>query len=155
MKECDNSIRKIHISSNFILPISLLIMFDNLLLRPSLAEMSKTGGPLFFHPRQLYVCFLLNKCRTHTPHTTNTHTNFSPSTSVLRGVRVVMKRTCYFCHVRPFIRMCQQGSYQTDFREIWYVEPSMKTCQKSKFDQNWVKISDNFRKYLSRFYCRR
>jgi len=34
MKECDNS--KIHISSNFILFISLLIMFDTLLLRPSL-----------------------------------------------------------------------------------------------------------------------
>jgi hypothetical protein len=36
MKECDNSIRKIHTSSNFILSISLLIMFDTLLLRPSL-----------------------------------------------------------------------------------------------------------------------
>jgi hypothetical protein len=36
MKECDNCTRKIHISSNFILSISLLIMFDTLLLRPSL-----------------------------------------------------------------------------------------------------------------------
>jgi hypothetical protein len=36
MKECDNSTRKIHISSNFILSISLLIMFGTLLLRPSL-----------------------------------------------------------------------------------------------------------------------
>ena len=36
MKECDNSTRKIHISSNFILSISLLIMFDTFLLRPSL-----------------------------------------------------------------------------------------------------------------------
>jgi len=34
MKECDKS--KIHISSNFILSISLLIIFDTLLLRPSL-----------------------------------------------------------------------------------------------------------------------
>jgi len=34
MKECDNS--KIHISSNFILSMCLLIMFDALLLRPSL-----------------------------------------------------------------------------------------------------------------------
>ena len=33
MKECGNS--KIHISSNFILSISLLIIFDTLLLRPS------------------------------------------------------------------------------------------------------------------------
>ena len=36
MKECDNSTRKIHISINFLLSISLLIMFDTLLLRPSL-----------------------------------------------------------------------------------------------------------------------
>ena len=36
MKECDNSTRKIHISSNFILSTSLLIMLDTLLLRPSL-----------------------------------------------------------------------------------------------------------------------
>jgi hypothetical protein len=36
MKECDNSTRKIHISSNFVLSISLLIRFDTLLLRPSL-----------------------------------------------------------------------------------------------------------------------
>jgi hypothetical protein len=34
MKECDNI--KIHVSSNFILSISLLIMTDTLLLRPSL-----------------------------------------------------------------------------------------------------------------------
>jgi hypothetical protein len=36
MKECDNSTRKIHISSNWKLSISLLIMFDTLVLRPSL-----------------------------------------------------------------------------------------------------------------------
>ena len=36
IKECDNSTRKIHISSNFILSISLLLTFDTLLLRPSL-----------------------------------------------------------------------------------------------------------------------
>ena len=36
MKDCDNSTRKIRISNNFILSISLLIMFDTLLLRPSL-----------------------------------------------------------------------------------------------------------------------
>jgi hypothetical protein len=36
MKECYNSTRKIHISSNFILSIRFLIMFDTLLLRPSL-----------------------------------------------------------------------------------------------------------------------
>jgi len=36
MKKCDNSTRKIRISSNFILSISLLIMSYTLLLRPPL-----------------------------------------------------------------------------------------------------------------------
>jgi len=36
MKNWDNSTRKIHISNNFILSMSLLRMFDTLLLRPSL-----------------------------------------------------------------------------------------------------------------------
>jgi hypothetical protein len=52
MKECDNSTRKIHISSNFALSISLLIMFDTLLLRPSL----HCNTPLYFttlHPTTL------------------------------------------------------------------------------------------------------
>jgi len=35
MKECDNSTRKVQISSNLVLSISLLIMCDTLLLRPS------------------------------------------------------------------------------------------------------------------------
>jgi hypothetical protein len=53
MKECDNSTRKIHISSNFILSISLLIMFDTFLLRPSLY----CNTPLHFttlHPTPLH-----------------------------------------------------------------------------------------------------
>jgi len=52
MKECDNSTCKIHISNNFILPISLVIMFDTLLLRPSL----RCNTPLHFtalHPTTL------------------------------------------------------------------------------------------------------
>ena len=51
MKECGNS--KIHISSNFILSISLLITFDTLLLRPSL----HCNTPLHFttlHPTTLH-----------------------------------------------------------------------------------------------------
>ena len=36
MKERDNNTRKTHISSKFILSISILIMFDTLLLGPSL-----------------------------------------------------------------------------------------------------------------------
>jgi hypothetical protein len=51
MKDCDNSTRKIHISNNFILSISLLIMFDTLLLIPSL----HCNTPLHFtlHPTTL------------------------------------------------------------------------------------------------------
>jgi len=55
MKECDNS--KIHISSNFILSISLLIMLDTLLLRPSL----HCNTPLHFttlHPTTLHYTSL-------------------------------------------------------------------------------------------------
>ena len=51
MKECDNSTRKIHISSNFVLSISVLIMFDTLLLRPSLhcnKEKSKYSGTRYW-----------------------------------------------------------------------------------------------------------
>jgi len=53
MKECDNGTRKIHISSNLILPISLVIMFDTLLPRPSL----HCNTPLHFitfHPTTLH-----------------------------------------------------------------------------------------------------
>ena len=63
MKECDNSTRKIHISSNFILSISLLILFDTLLLRPSL----HCNTPLHFitlHPTTL---------RYTSPHFTQLH----------------------------------------------------------------------------------
>jgi len=53
MKECDKSTRKIHIGSNFILSISLLIMFDASLLIPSL----HCNTPLHFttlHPTTLH-----------------------------------------------------------------------------------------------------
>jgi hypothetical protein len=52
-KYCDNSTHKIHISNNLILSISLLIMFDTLLLRPSL----HCNTPLHFttlHPITLH-----------------------------------------------------------------------------------------------------
>ena len=55
MKECDNS--KIHISSNFVLSTRLLIMFDTLLLRPSLHY----NTPLHFttlHPATLHYTSL-------------------------------------------------------------------------------------------------
>jgi len=42
--------------------------------------------------------------------------------------------------VRPFVCMYQQGSDQTDFCEILYVETCMKTCQNSP---NMVKTGEN------------
>ena len=56
-KYCDNSTRKIHISNNFLLSISLLIMLDTLLLRPSL----HCNTPLHFttlHPTTLHYTSL-------------------------------------------------------------------------------------------------
>ena len=56
-KYCDNSTPKVHISNNFLLSISLLIMFDTLLLRPSL----HCNTPLHFttlHPTTLHYTLL-------------------------------------------------------------------------------------------------
>ena len=70
MKECDNS--KIDISSNFILSISLLIMFDTLLLRPSL----QCNTPLHFttlHPTTLHYTPLHFTTLRYTSHFTQLH----------------------------------------------------------------------------------
>jgi hypothetical protein len=65
MKECDNSTRKIHTSSNFILSISLLIMSDTLLL--VLRPLLHCNAPLHFttlHPTTLHYT---------SPHFTTLH----------------------------------------------------------------------------------
>jgi hypothetical protein len=71
MTECDNS--KIHISSNFILSISLLTMFDTLLLRPSL----HCNTPLLFttlHPTTLhYISLHFTRLYPKTLHFTYRH----------------------------------------------------------------------------------
>jgi hypothetical protein len=74
MKECDNnSTRKIHISSSFIWSISLLIMFDFLLLRPSL----HCNTPLHFttlHPTTLrYTSPHITTLRYTSPNYTSPH----------------------------------------------------------------------------------
>ena len=89
MKECDNSTRKIHISNNFILSISLLIIFDTLLLRPSLH--CNTSLHFTLHPtththtpthtnttNTPYIQTHTHNTHTHTPHArahTHTHTH--------------------------------------------------------------------------------
>jgi len=74
MKECDNS--KIHISSNFILSISLLIMCGTLLLRPTL----HCNTPLHF--TTLHSTTLHHTSPNYTsPHFTQLHlTTLHPTT---------------------------------------------------------------------------
>ena len=72
MKECDNSTPKILISSNFILSIRLLIMFDTLLLRPSL----HCNTPLHFttlHPTTFHYTSLHFTLHHTTPNYTSLH----------------------------------------------------------------------------------
>ena len=76
MKECDKSTRKIHISSNFILSISLLIMFDTLLLRLSLY----CNTPLHF--TQLHFTTL----RYTSPHFTQLH--FTTLIDIIRIIKI-------------------------------------------------------------------
>jgi hypothetical protein len=81
MKECDNSTCKIHISSKFILSISLLMKFDTLLLRPSL----HCNTPLHFttlHQTTLhYTSPHFNQLYFTTLHYTSLHfTTLQPTT---------------------------------------------------------------------------
>jgi hypothetical protein len=78
MKECDNSTRKIHISSNFILSISLLVMFDTLLLRPSLH--CNTSLPLH-HTSPNYTSLHFSTLHLTSPNYTSLHfTTLHPTT---------------------------------------------------------------------------
>ena len=88
MNECDNSTRKIHISSNLILSISLLIMFDTLLLvlRPSLHCNAPlhftTHNPTTLHHTSLHFTQLHFTTLHHTsPNNTSLHfTTLHPTT---------------------------------------------------------------------------
>jgi len=79
MKEYDNSTRKIlHISNNFILSISLLIMFDTLLLGPSLhCNTSPHFTQLHFttlhHTSPNYTSLHFTTLHPTTLHYTSTH----------------------------------------------------------------------------------
>jgi hypothetical protein len=102
MKECDNS--KIHISSNFILSINLLIMFDTLLLRLSL----HCNTPLHFttlHPTTLhYTSLHFTTFHPSTLHYTSLHfthqhfTTLHPST--LHGLANVECIRGFACNVK-------------------------------------------------------
>jgi len=86
MKECDNSTRKIHISSNFILSISLITMFDTLLLRASL----HCNTPLHFttlHPTTL--------------HYTSLHFTLHPPTLHYTSLHFTLHHTSHFTTLHP------------------------------------------------------
>jgi hypothetical protein len=93
MKDCDNSTRKIRISNNFILSISLLIMFHTLLLRPSL----HCNTPLHFttlHPTTL--------------HYTSLH--FTPHRSTLLSLHALNKAdTCRHHLLWSMILICHSS----------------------------------------------
>ena len=82
MKECDNSTRKIHIRSNFILSISLLIMFDTLLLRPSL----HCSTPLHFTTLHHPACHENSPLLTPRFLTTCTRAAFNPLKAELNPI---------------------------------------------------------------------
>jgi hypothetical protein len=75
MKECDNS--KIHISRNFILSIRLLIMFDTLLLRPSLHCNTPLHFTILHHTSPNYTSLHFATLHHTTLHYTYWHFNFS------------------------------------------------------------------------------
>jgi hypothetical protein len=88
MKKCDNSTRKIHISNNFILPISLLIMFDILLLRPSLHCNTRlyftTLHPTTLHYTSLYFTLHPTTLYYTYQHFTSSHLHFTTFHLALR-----------------------------------------------------------------------
>ena len=134
MKECDNSTRKIHISSNFILSIGLVIMFDTLLLRPSL----HCNTPLHFttlHPTTLHYTSL---------HLTLHHTNalflyfilvknctcFGQTYCPSSGALILYSQQLVFV-ILVMLTVCQQGQDVTVLRLLMMDSTSVRNMQGS------------------------
>ena len=109
MKECDNSTRKIHISSNFILSISLLIMFDTLLLRPSLHcthsttlhHTSPNYTSLHFttlHPTTLHYTYR---------HFTSSHLHFTTLSFSFTHLHFLSYCNCTYCNIFSVVKCCK------------------------------------------------
>jgi hypothetical protein len=100
MTECDNSTRKIHISSNFILSISLQIMFDTLLLRPSL----RCNTTLHF------TTLHFTSFRYTSPHFTQLHftsrTLFHPVKDLYFSSFSEKKNCSVYCEKLPTVYIC-------------------------------------------------
>jgi hypothetical protein len=114
MKECDNS--KIHISSNFILSISLLIMLDTLLLRPLL----HCNTPLHFitlHPTTLHYI---------SPHFTTLHpvvayVSWLYSECHIRGVNDIWKVVSFFLTTRDLLRPYFLICVSVNYNEVYFI----------------------------------
>jgi len=119
MKECDNSTRKIHINSNFILSISLLIMFDTLLLRPSL----HCNTPLHFttlHPT--------------TVHYTSQHfTTLHPNTLHYTNCRS-------YEWAELFLHILNSGRSTVLQKRSWFRNNQLRTAEHTWFMYNILKF---------------
>jgi len=71
MKECDNSTRKIHISNNFVLSISLLIMFDTLLLTITITTLQHSAT--LHHTSPNYISLHFATLHHISPHFAHLH----------------------------------------------------------------------------------
>jgi hypothetical protein len=124
-KYCDNSTRKIHISNNFILSISLLIMFDTLLLRLSL----HCNTPLHF--TQLHFTTLIDVSLPliypslhfhlashiyifcHSTHHITSHSITRHSTDLI--LKIISKK------VNPFIALKKTSDHFTSLFILFYL----------------------------------
>ena len=134
MKECDNSTRKIHISSNFILSISLLIMFDTLLLRPSL----HCNTPLYFttlHPTTLHYTQL---------HLTQLHfTTLSYTSPNYTSLHLSTLHFLSFTLHYPLIQL-----YPFTFPIFLFHFPSLNQTQYSSISPHITKLDTMYREVM-------
>jgi hypothetical protein len=138
MKECDNSTRKIHISSNFILSISLLIMFDTLLLTPTL----HCNTPLHFttlHPTTLHYTSLhfttLHPSTLHYTyrHFTTSHFHYNNSKRIARFNTVISRAVDPVLYI-DCISTKQQNTNRPSQCAPLYFPPIQHLCSTSNLD---------------------
>jgi hypothetical protein len=137
VKKCDNS--KIHIISNFILSTSLLIMFDTLLLRPSL----HCNTPLHF--TTLYYI---------SPNYTSLHfTTLHPTTLHRTILRHTLPNytSLHFATLHPTtLHYTSQHFTQPHFTKLRYTSPHFTQLHLWPFlNRNWCKIEGTVRLHIT------
>jgi hypothetical protein len=121
MKKCDNSTRKVHTNSNFILSISLLIMFDTLLIRPSL-HCNTLLHFITLHPTTLhhtspnYTSLHFTQLHFTTLHPTTPHYTLLHSTTLIDTSLPLLYTLLPFClALRIYISYCSISLHITSF----------------------------------------